>query len=127
MKTNIVGWFEVPVVDIDRAVAFYSAVFGFELQTQQFDDEIMAWFPYEEGKEGASGTLLYHKEKYTPSEQGVVVYFSAPSDDLSNELSRVVNAGGKIIQEKTLIAEDYGYYALILDTEGNRIGLHSKK
>lgn len=127
MKTNVVCWFEVPVTDIDRAIAFYSTVFGYELQAQQFGDEIMAWFPWAEGKDGASGSLVYHKEKYTPSEHGVTIYFSAPSEDLANELSRVENAGGKIIQEKTHIAEGYGYYALIIDTEGNRIGLHSKK
>lgn len=57
---------------------------------------------------------------------GTLVYFTAFSGDLNNELGRVEKAGGKVLQEKTLIAEGYGQMALILDTEGNRIALHSR-
>jgi predicted enzyme related to lactoylglutathione lyase len=69
---------------------------------------------------------VYHKENYKPSTEGTLVYFTAHSGDLSNELGRVEEAGGKVIQDKTLISEDVGYMALFLDTEGNRIALHSR-
>lgn len=123
---NVVGWFEIPVTDMPRAIRFYETVFGYTLHYQTIGDEEMAWFPWSEEGTGASGSLVKHEEKYKPSADGAVVYFSSPSGDLANELTRVEKAGGKLLQDKTLIAEDIGFMALILDTEGNRIALHSR-
>ena len=87
----------------------------------------MAWFPWEEGGTGSAGSLVHHSDYYKPSADGVLIYFTAHSGDLSNELSKVESAGGQILAPKTMINEEYGYYALILDTEGNRVALHSRK
>lgn len=124
MERNVVGWFEIPVKDLDRAIAFYEKVFDFKLNKQTLGPLEMAWFPMLDEKPGSTGTLVKH-EMYTPSEDGVLVYFTAHSGDLANELSRVEDAGGKILQPKKQISEEYGYMALILDTEGNKVALHS--
>ncbi|WP_018478122.1 VOC family protein [Pontibacter roseus] len=125
-KNNVVGWFEIPVNDMARAIRFYSAVFDFEMESQQFGDEEMAWFPWSESGSGASGSLVKHETLYKPSADGTIVYFSSPSGDLSHELARVEKAGGKVLREKSLITEEIGYMALFLDTEGNRVALHSR-
>lgn len=123
---NVIGWVEVPVSDMDRAIRFYEVVFDFKLDRQKMGPLDMAWFPWVENTVGSPGSLVHYPEQYKPSTNGSLIYFTAFSGDLSNELSRVVPAGGEVIQEKTLIAEGYGYMAVILDTEGNRIALHSR-
>ena len=126
VKNNVVGWFEIPVTDMPRAMKFYNAVFGFEMESQQFGEEEMAWFPWSDNGPGASGSLVKHEQHYKPSADGTIVYFSSPSGNLTNELAKVEAAGGKVLQEKTLITEDIGYMCLVLDTEGNRIAIHSR-
>lgn len=126
-KNNVVGWFEIPTTDLQRAINFYEAVFGFKMEHHPMGDLEMAWFPSNEEGKGAAGTLIYHKEWYKPSTDGVLVYFTSPSGDLANELTKIEAAGGKVLQAKTLIAEDIGYMALFLDSEGNRIALHSRQ
>ncbi|MCB0571341.1 MAG: VOC family protein [Phaeodactylibacter sp.] len=123
---NVVGWFEIPVADMDRAVAFYEAVMGYSLNRQKMGPLDMAWFPWVESGIGSPGSLVHHEEFYKPSADGALVYFTAFSGDLSNELSRVAANGGKVLITKTLIAEDYGYMGVFLDTEGNRVALHSR-
>jgi hypothetical protein len=125
MKNNVVGWFEIPVSDMVRAIRFYETVFGFEMTRQTILDEDMAFFPFVETGQGSSGGLVCHPE-YTPSDKGVVIYFTAQSGDLATELSRVDTAGGKVLMSKKLITEEIGYMGLFLDTEGNRIALHSR-
>ena len=124
MKHNMVGWFEIPVSNMDRAKLFYDTVFNVEVQVQDFGGTLMAWFPFAEDKPGASGSLIKN-EAYSPSEdKGVLVYFS--STDVNNEISRVEAAGGKVMQPKTQISPDIGYMAIFIDSEGNRIALHSR-
>lgn len=124
---NVVGWFEIPVTDMKRASAFYEAVMGYKLDHQQMGDLEMAWFPWVEKSIGSGGSLVCHKEFYKPSSDGALVYFTAFSGDLANELSRVEPNGGKVLQPKRLIAEGYGYMGVFLDTEGNRVALHSRE
>lgn len=126
MKYNMVGWFEIPVADMERAIKFYETVMGVKFDRQAMGPLDMAFFPMEEGM-GASGALVYHAEWYAPSMDGVLIYFTPPSGDLANELGRVEAAGGKVLQEKTLITEEIGYMGLFIDTEGNRLGIHSRK
>ena len=126
-KNNFVGWFEIPVSNMDRAIDFYQTVFSTELERNNLGALDMAWFPWIENGMGAPGSLVYSPDAYTPSNNGVLIYFTAHSGDLNNELSKVESAGGTIIREKTLITEDIGYMAIILDTEGNRIALHSRQ
>ena len=126
MKNNVVGWFEIPTANMDRAIGFYEKVLGLKLERHQIGTLDMAWFPWLEDKPGSPGSLVHHPEYYKPSTDGVVIYLTAHSGDLNNELSRVEEAGGKILQPKTQISEDYGYMALIIDSEGNRVALHSR-
>lgn len=125
IKHNVVGWFEIPVTDMERAVRFYEAVFELKLTRQKMGAEDMAFFPWVENSVGSGGSLVHHPDHYKPSADGTLIYFTAFSGDVSVELSRVEAAGGKIILPKKLIAPEVGYMALFLDTEGNRIALHS--
>lgn len=121
---NIIGWFEIPVTDIDRAVKFYCRVFGYEtLQRMNFGGFEMAFFPM--NGEDVSGALC-KGEHYVPTQEGVLIYFSA-EPDLIEALERVEPAGGKVVMPKKIISEEYGYMALFLDSEGNRIAIHSSK
>ncbi|SHI28899.1 VOC family protein [Algibacter luteus] len=124
MKRNMVGWFEIPVSDMDRAKAFYETVFKVQIEIHDFGGMLMGWFPFSEGKEGAAGTLI-KQETYVPSKEGTLVYFM--SDDVQVELDRIESAGGKIYQPKTQISPEYGYMGVFIDTEGNRVALHSNK
>ena len=76
---------------------------------------------------GSAGSLVYHEEFYKPSTDGILIYFSSHTRDLSNELSKVESSGGKILIPRTLIKEDIGYMAVFMDTEGNRVAIHSRK
>jgi len=126
MDYNMVGWFEIPVADMDRAKKFYEAVFQIEISLEDFGGTQMGWFPADHGKPGAAGSLIQNKDWYKPSEtDGVMVYFN--SLDVQNELGRIESNGGKIIQPKTQIRPDIGYMAVFLDSEGNRIALHSRQ
>ena len=124
MEHNMVGWFEIPVTDMDRAKTFYNEVFNIEVQAQDFGGTLMAWVPFNEGKSGASGSLIQN-DAYEPSEnKGVLIYFS--SEDVNNEMNKVEAVGGKIVQAKIQISPDIGFMALFIDCEGNRIALHSR-
>lgn len=124
---NVVGWFEVPVSNMDRAIRFYETVFEFKLQRSQMGPLDMAWFPGVDKGMGAAGSLVYHKDFYKPGLDGILIYFTAFSGDLSIELSRVEAMGGKVVQPKTLISEEIGYMGIFIDSEGNRIALHTRK
>jgi uncharacterized protein len=127
MKNNIVGWFEIPVSNMEKAIKFYETVFDLKLSRMPMGPLDMAMFPMEQNQPGAGGALVFHKEWYKPSSEGTMVYFTSPSGDLNNELKRIEAAGGKVFRPKTLITEDIGYMAIVGDTEGNRIALHSRK
>ena len=116
---SAVNWFDIPVTDMDRAKAFYSTLLGGELTTVDDVQGEMAILPYQDGVGGA----LMQGDGYTPSQEGSIVYLNG-GDDLSVPLGKVEAAGGKILTEKMSIG-DPGFIAFFLDTEGNRIGLHS--
>lgn len=124
MAVNAVGWFEIYVQDIDRAKAFYEGVFQMTLQALPAGDagEMWAW-PMDPEGEGAAGSLV--KMEGVPSGgMGTLVYFNC--DDVAVEAARAVERGGKMFKDKFSIGE-YGFIALLHDTEGNMIGLHSLK
>lgn len=123
MNRNPVGWFEIYVQDMDRAKKFYEEVFRVGLmKLESPDPEIeMQTFPMDMEAGGASGALA--KMEGCPSGgMGTLVYFSC--NDCANEASRVKAAGGNICKPKMPIGQ-YGFIALVNDTEGNMIGLHS--
>ncbi len=127
MDKNVVGWFEIPVSDMDRAIRFYEQVLDLKLERHPMGPLDMAWFPFTETGIGAPGSLVYHPDHYRPSADGSLIYFTARSGDLAVELGRVEKAGGRVLQPKTLINEDVGYMGLFLDTEGNRMAVHSRR
>ncbi len=129
MDLQTVGWFEVPVQNMNRAVKFYNEVFQIDIKVQVFGPTTMGWFPFAENKNatGASGSLIHNPEHYRPSDQGTLVYFNSRSGDLNDELSRIEAAGGEILKPKTHISEEHGYMALFKDVEGNRVALYSTK
>ncbi len=121
---NVLNWFEIPVTDMERAVKFYCSIFNYDSMYQTnmggFD---MAFFPME--GEGVGGALC-KGEWYKPTEDGAVIYLNG-NPDLESVLKNIETSGGKIIQHKTLITEEIGYMALFIDSEGNRVALHSNK
>ncbi len=120
----MVNWFEIPVVDINRAQKFYETVFKVAIKMQDLGEVLYGWFPETEAKGNCTGALIQYKS-YVPSKtDGVLVYFS--SEDIISELEIIPKAGGTVIQEKTQISPEIGYMAVFIDTEGNRIALHSK-
>lgn len=131
--SNPVARFELPVVDMERAMKFYSTVFAYSFTRKKIEkkdeQEVidMARFPMSQDWTWAMGSLVHNKEYYSPSAPRTwpILYFSAPSWDLQNELSKVELAWWKIMIQKTPISKDHGFMALVLDTEGNRIALHS--
>jgi len=120
---NPVGWFEIYVSDMARARAFYTAVFGRELTSLPEIGEggEMYAFSWVEGGAGAAGALVRHPLA-CPGKGGTMVYFSC--QDVTNEANRAAQVGGKVIQPKMPIGQ-YGHIALIEDSEGNLVGLHS--
>ena len=122
MVTNALNWFEIPVTDFERARDFYSKIFDFEMPTQQMGEHMMGFMPFEMGK-GVGGAII-KGEGYMPSRDGAIVYLNG-GDDLSVVLDRIQLAGGSVQMGKTLINDDIGYFALFVDSEGNRLALHS--
>lgn len=104
---------------------FYETVFEVTLERNALGPLEMAWFPMAPDSYGSAGSLVKH-DAYKPSTDGVLVYFTAKSGDVATELARVEAAGGKVLQGKKEIGE-HGFIGLMLDTEGNRIGIHSRK
>lgn len=118
---NPVGWFEIYVQDMDRAKRFYETVFGVQLSPLDSPGMEMWAFPMQSDGYGASGALVC-MPGIPSGGNSVFVYFSCA--DCAVEAGRVVGAGGTIQKEKMSIGQ-YGHIALVLDTEGNMIGLHS--
>lgn len=122
---NAISWFEIPTTDIDRAQKFYEAIFGITMNVLDMPNMKMRMFPLDDPMAGVGGTLVdsggFHKPSAT---EGPLIYLDG-NPDVQNALSKVEAAGGKILMPKTEISPEYGYMAVFLDTEGNRIALHS--
>jgi uncharacterized protein len=117
---HAISWFELPVTDIDRAVAFYSTILGTELAAiLEADDRRYAMFPAEDGVSGA----IVQGEGYLPSTEGALVFLNA-GDALQPVVDRVDAAGGRVLLPRMSMGE-WGVAAFILDTEGNKVALHA--
>jgi uncharacterized protein len=123
-KVNALNWFEISVSDLSRAQAFYEKVFQINMETMDFPQMQMRGFPYDPGS-GRVGGALVKSDFHTPSATGAVIYLNG-DPDLSDALSRVEGAGGKIMVPKTQITPEIGYMAFFTDTEGNTVALHSQ-
>jgi uncharacterized protein len=123
MTSNPVGWFEIYVQDMERARGFYEAVFQSPLEDLEIPGVEMWAFPMQADAPGSAGALV--RTKGVPSgANSTLVYFSC--DDCAVEAQRASDNGGVIAREKLSIG-DYGFVALVTDTEGNMIGLHSMR
>lgn len=123
MTNNPVGWFEIYVQDMGRAKTFYESVFQVKLEKLESPGLDMWSFPMAMDRWGASGSLV--KMEGVPSGgNSTLVYFSCA--DCAVEAQRAAAAGGRIMKERFSIGQ-YGFIALVFDTEGNMIGLHSMK
>jgi hypothetical protein len=118
---NPVNWFEIPVIDMARAKAFYGNVFNLVLDLHDMGSLRMAWFPMENNAYGASGSLV-QAEQYVPSRTGIIIYFSV--ENIEDILGKAGKSGGKILNPKMSKGE-YGFIGHFEDSEGNCIGLHS--
>ncbi len=125
-KTNALNWFEIPVSDFNRAKLFYETILDFTMREHEGGNTRMGLFEYDLEDEGAGGAIVYDPEFYTPSPNGSLIYLNC-EPDIQLVLDKVVEAGGKILQGRTTVSatQEMGYWALILDTEGNRVALHA--
>jgi uncharacterized protein len=117
---NALNWFEIPVSDLDRACGFYEKVLAVPLRRETFFGVPNALFPFQEP--GVGGALV-RDERRPVTAGGSVIYIDATAK-LDDCLARVATAGGAILQGRTAIGQA-GFIALIRDSEGNTIGLHS--
>ncbi|WP_282180229.1 VOC family protein [Maribacter stanieri] len=118
---SFISIFEIPATDISRAVDFYQAILDINIEKMEFPEMQMGIFPYEGQME--TGVIM-KAEGYKPSAEGVTIYLNG-GDNLQIILDKIEDNDGKIIVPKSLHADESGYYAIFLDSEGNKIGLHS--
>ena len=118
---NVAVWFEIPAANFDRAVGFYEKVFGTSLIREKMGGAELAVFPH---AEAATSGCVIKGEGYKPAGDGCVVYLESKVD-LEVRLANVVKAGGKVALPKTALPPGMGFFAHFVDSEGNRVGLHS--
>jgi uncharacterized protein len=118
---NMVSWFEIPSSDFTRAVGFYKGILGVEIQEMDMFGTKMGMLP--SNGENVSGAIV-HGEDYKPSSDGVTVYLNG-GENLQVILDKVEPNGGSVVVPKTQISEEMGYFAMFIDTEGNKMALHS--
>lgn len=121
---NAVTWFEIPVSNFARAKKFYSKIFDFDMQENQMGDTLMGFFQCDFMQGGIGGAIV-HSPDLKPGDNGSVVYLNG-GEDLQKVLDRVESAGGTVLTQKALVSKEIGYTAFFLDTENNRLALHSR-
>ncbi len=120
MLTNYVSWFEIPAVNFQQAVNFYNHIYSIDMEKNFNGNYAMAFFP---AKNGIGGAIVAGPGS-TPSDTGTLIYLNA-GNDLNLILKKVEEAGGRIVMTKTLINKESGYFAIFIDSEGNKLALHS--
>lgn len=118
---HYITWFEIPAVNFQQAVDFYNHIYGIKMEKNFIGNYAMAFFP---AKNGIGGSIVAGPAS-TPGDAGPLIYLNA-GNDLNPILQKVEEAGGRVIMKKTLINEDSGYFAVFIDSEGNKLALHSK-
>lgn len=122
---NAISWFEIPSLDLDRATNFYETVFDVSLIPMDTPNIRMRMFPIDDPMTGIGGAIVHAEGFYIPSStHGSMIYLNG-NPDVQIMLDRIEAAGGKILVPKTQISPEYGYMAVFIDTEGNRVALHS--
>lgn len=118
---SYVSIFEIPATDITRAVDFYQTILDLKIEKVNMPKMQMGILPYE--GQMVTGVII-KAEEYKPSAEGVTIYLNG-GDNLQAILDKVERNGGKILTPKSLHADESGYFAIFLDSEGNKMGLHS--
>ncbi|MEW7292820.1 VOC family protein [Aquimarina sp. 2304DJ70-9] len=118
---SFISLFEIPATDIIRAIDFYQVILDINIDKMEMPGMEMGIFPYEE--QMVTGVII-KGEGYNPSATGITIYLNG-GDNLQTILDKVEENGGKIIVPKTAHADESGFFALFLDTEGNKLGLNS--
>ena len=113
--------FEIPATDISRAITFYQDILEIQIEKVSMPGMEMGVLPYED--QMVTG-IIVKGEDYQPSAKGVTIYLDG-GDNLQTILDKVENQNGKVLVPKSPLADESGYFALFLDSEGNKIGLHS--
>ena len=116
-------WFEIPAMDLGRATRFYETVLGRTLKAETMGGSAMSIFPYQEP--GVGGCVIAGNG-HAPSDKGTVIYLDA-APKLDDALARVAKAGGRVVLPKTALPGDLGFFAHVIDSEGNRVGLHARQ
>lgn len=126
IHNHSISWFEIPTTDLDRASLFYEKILDVKMISMEIPGFNMRIFPTNDPFNSISGALVHTSPGfYQPSEKdGVLIYLNG-NPDVQLVLDRVEAAGGKISVPKTQISEEHGHMAIIIDSEGNRIGIHS--
>ncbi len=119
-RTSPVVWFEIPALDLDRAVRFYETIFDTALKRLTMDLEELAAFPFP--PPGVGGCVI-KCDQLKPG-AGTIIYLNA-GPSLNTVRDRVEAAGGKVLMPNVTLPNDMGVYTWILDTEGNTVGLHA--
>lgn len=122
VQAQALDWFEIPARDIDRAQRFYETLLGATMRREAMGDKTLAVFAYADGATG--GCLMVGPGTPPPSAEGTLVYLNA-APSLDAVLDRVARAGGRITTPKVQLPGDMGVFAHVIDTEGNRVGLHA--
>lgn len=118
---NLINWFEIPAKDFKRAVSFYKSILEVEVHELEMFGTKMGMFPTD-GK-NVSGAIVQGAD-YLPSTDGVLAYLNG-GNNLQDVLNKVEKNNGKVIVPKTQISPEMGYFGMFIDTEGNKIGVHS--
>lgn len=118
---NLISIVEIPVSDFYRAVKFYQTILGVAIEETEMDGVQLGVF-LNEG--GTVSVVLAKGNDYKPTTDGAVLYLNS-GNDLQPILGKIDQNGGQVIVPKTQISPEMGYFALFIDTEGNKLGLHS--
>lgn len=121
--SSALNWFEIPVADFVRAKRFYETVLDRPIEPMAMGPVTMGMLSSDQN---AVGGAIVHGDGGSPSSAGTLVYLNE-GDDLAPMLARVEAAGGSVVVPKTEIGNDFGFFAHFMDTEGNKVGLHSMK
>lgn len=125
MSANTLCWTDIPTTNLDRAIKFYSAVLGKEVSKMSEQDFEYGLLPHEE--QNASGCLCLGSDSAgsdnQPSQTGPLIYLSVEGR-LDDAVKAARSNGGKVLQDKHQIGP-HGFRAVVVDSEGNRIALHS--
>ena len=119
---NMINWFEIPAKEIERAIAFYETILDIEIDRNNIMGSAMGFLPG--NQETVSGAIV-QGDDYTPSMEGSLIYLNG-GDNLEIPLSKVEQAGGKVLLPKTAISPEFGFFAIFIDSEGNRMAFHSQ-